>query len=71
MQDPIFSLTCLWGMIKEGKLLARWTARAVSATNSVLLWPEVLEHVAQGVAARHGPAALKGAGWEWLAGKTR
>ncbi len=42
--EPIFSMTYLKGTIQDGAPIGRWTAPGPSPTNSVLLWPEVLEY---------------------------
>ena len=42
--EPIFSMMYLRGTIQRGALKGRWTPPGPSSTNSVLLWPEVLEY---------------------------
>ena len=47
IEDPIFSMMYLQGTVKNGELIGRWTPPGPSPTNSVLLWPDVLERFYQ------------------------
>lgn len=44
IDDPIFSMTYLSGTIKDGNIIGKWITPRPSSTNSVLLWPDVLEY---------------------------
>lgn len=44
IEDPIFSMMYLNGTISQGKISGKWTPPGPSPTNSVLLWPDVLDY---------------------------